>query len=312
MTRMSSYASLGVLRARLQLAALICAAFLSSNASAQAPHLDGVIDIHVHAAPDSVPRSIDAIDLARLAQSRGMRALVFKDHYAPTAATAYLVHKVVPGILVFGGIDLNLSVGGMNPAAVEKMALTTGHLGKFVWMATYDTRAQVEKSKVPRPFVAVSRDGELLPETKAVIATIAKYRLVMATGHNSSAEDLVLIREARKQGVAQIVVTHAMLSPIDMTIPQMQEAAGLGAYIEFVYNGIIGASRQFDFPDYAKAIRAVGVDRCILSSDMGQPANPLHPDGLELFFAGLLKQGFSQKEIDQMSKVNPAHLLGLD
>jgi hypothetical protein len=296
---------------QLNLALLLCTALLASNAQAQTKPLEGVIDIHVHAAPDSTPRSIDAIDLARLAQSRGMRALVLKNHFAPTAADAYYVSKVVPGIQIFGGVDLNFSVGGMNPAAVEKMALTTGSHGKLVWMATADTCAQVRASKAQRPCVAVARDGELLPETKAVIATIAKYNLVMATGHNSAEEDLMLIREARKQGITHIVVTHGILSPTSMSIPQMQEAAKLGAYVEFVYNGLIGASKQFDFPDYAKAIRAVGPEHCILSSDMGQPPNPLHPDGLLLFFDGLKKQGFTQADIDQMSKVNPAQLLSL-
>jgi hypothetical protein len=296
---------------RIQLALLLCAALLCSNARAQTRPLDGVIDIHTHAAPDSTARSIDAIDLAKLAESRGMRAIVLKNHYAPTASDAYYVHKVVPGIQVFGGIDLNLSVGGMNPIAVEKMALTTGHLGKFVWMATYDTRAQVLVSKADRPYVAVASDSQLLPETKAVIAMIKKYDLVMATGHNSPEDDLLLIQEARKQGITHIVVTHAMLSPTSMTIPQMQQAATLGAYIEFVYNGLIGNSKQFDFADYAKAIRAIGPEHCILSSDMGQPANPLHPDALLLFFDGLKKQGLTQADIDQMSKVNPARLLSL-
>jgi hypothetical protein len=296
---------------RFRLALLLCVALLPWSVQAQTKPLDGVIDIHAHTAPDSVPRSIDAIDLARLAQSRGMRAIVFKNHYEPTASVAYLVQKEVPGILAFGGIDLNLSVGGMNPIAVEKMALTTGHLGKFVWMATYDTHAQVIASGQDRPYVAVSRNGELLPETRAVIAMIAKYNLVMATGHNSPQDDLLLIREARKQGITHIVVTHPMMTPIHMTIPQMQEAAGLGAYLEFVYNGLTGASKEFDFADYAKAIRAIGVEHCILSSDMGQPANPLHPDGLQLFFDGLKKQGFSQSDIDQMSKINPARLLSL-
>ena len=291
--------------------AFACGSFFLCIAQGQSKPLDGVIDIHVHTAPDSVARSIDAIDLARLAESRGMRAIVLKNHFAPTAADAYLVQKVVPGIQVFGGIDLNLSVGGMNPIAVEKMALTTGHHGKLVWMATYDTYAQVMKAKENRPYVAVSRNGELLPETKAVIAMIAKYNLVMATGHNSAEDDLLLIQEARKEGVKEMVVTHAMLSPISMTIPQMQEEAKLGAYIEFVYNGLIGGSKEFDFADYAKAIREVGVDHCILSSDMGQPANPLHPDGLQLFFDGLRNQGLSQADIDRMSKVNPARLLGL-
>jgi hypothetical protein len=297
---------------RIRFALLLCGALLSLDARSQTKPLDGVIDIHAHSAPDSVPRSIDSVDLARLAESRGMRAIVFKNHYEPTASVAYLVHKVVPGIQVFGGIDLNLSVGGMNPAAVEKMALTTGHLGKLVWMATFDTHAQVLASKQDRPYVAISHNGELLPETKAVIATIAKYNLVMATGHNSPEEDLLLIHEARRQGVTHIVVTHPMMTPIHMSIPQMQRAASLGAYLEFVYNGLIGTSKEFDFADYAKAIRAVGVEHCILSSDMGQPGNPLHPDGLQLFFDGLRQQGFSQSDIDQMSKVNPAQLLSLN
>ena len=296
---------------RARIATLICAGLLACGARAQMKPLDGVIDIHVHTAPDSVPRSIDAIDMAKLAESRGMRAVVLKNHFEPTAMEAYLVQKIVPGIQVFGGVDLNLSVGGMNPAAVEKMALTTGHLGKVVWMATYDTRAQVEKSGEHRPFVAVSQNGELVPEAKAVIAMIVKYDLVLATGHNSPEDDLLLLREAKKQGVKEMVVTHAILPPTSMNIEQMQEAAKLGAYIEFVYNGLTGKSKAFDFADYAKAIRAVGVDHCILSSDMGQPGNPLHPDGLVLFFDGLKKQGFTQTDIDQMSKVNPARLLSL-
>ncbi|MGH9692897.1 MAG: DUF6282 family protein, partial [Bryobacteraceae bacterium] len=53
--------------------------------------LAGAIDVHVHCAPDSVPRAIDAIDLAKLAKARGMRGLVLKSHWEPTASVAYLV-----------------------------------------------------------------------------------------------------------------------------------------------------------------------------------------------------------------------------
>jgi predicted metal-dependent phosphotriesterase family hydrolase len=92
----------------------------------------------------------------------------------------------------------------------------------------------------------------------------------------------------------------------------MLEAAKMGAYIEFTYNGLIGKSKEFDMAGYAKAIRFVGVEHCILSSDMGQPGNPLHPDALAAFYKGLKDQGFSQAQIDRMSKTNPAHLLGLE
>ncbi|HVU46269.1 MAG TPA: DUF6282 family protein [Terracidiphilus sp.] len=299
------------MRKSLLLPLIVCLAAVSSRAQQQST-LAGAIDIHVHAAPDSVPRSIDAIDLARMAKARGMRGLVLKSHYEPTASLAYIVRKEVPGIEVFGGIDLNLTVGGMNPLAVEHMAAITGGYGRFVWMSTYDSEAQVKYDKQDRPFVPVVRNGELLPAAKQVITVIARRNLVMATGHNSPDVDLLLLREARAQGVRHMVVTHAMIEPIHMSISEMQQSAQLGAYIEFVYNGLIGKAKEFSFADYAKAIRAVGVDRCILSSDMGQPGNPLHPDGLEAFFKGMREQGFTEAEIDRMAKQNPAHLLGLD
>ena len=121
----------------------------------------------------------------------------------------------------------------------------------------------------------------------------------------------MIVREAKKAGVEHIVVTHAMLAPVQMTIPQMREATALGAYLEFVYNGVAGKGKEFEMADYAKAIRAVGAKHCILSSDMGQVGNPLHPDGLEAFFRGLAKEGISQADIELMSRTNPARALGL-
>src|SRR5437763_11557739 len=147
--------------------------------------LDGVIDIHAHADPDSMARSIDAIDLAKLAKSRGMRGLVLKNHYEGTASLAYLVRKEVAGIEAFGGIDLNLTVGGINPAAVERMTMVTGGWGRVVGMPTFDAENQVRYAKENRPFVSVSRDGQLLPAVKEVIGIIAKHNLVLATGHSS-------------------------------------------------------------------------------------------------------------------------------
>jgi hypothetical protein len=241
-----------------------------------------------------------------------MRALVLKSHWEPTASLAYLARKAVPGIEVFGGIDLNRSVGGVNPTAVERMASIKGGWGRVVWLPTFDAENQVRYSKENRPFVAVSKGGELLPEVKEVIAIVAKRRLTLETGHSSPAECLAIVREARRQGVDRIVVTHAMLAPIGMSIPEMLEAAKLGAYLEFVYNGVIGPNKEFEIGDYVKAIRAVGARSSILASDLGQAGNPLHPDGLEAFFSALRKAGISQAEIDLMAKSNPAKVLGLD
>ena len=277
--------------------------------------LAGVIDIHVHSDPDSLPRSIDAIDLAKLAKQRGMRGLVLKNHYESTAALAYVVRKEVPGIEIFGGIDLNRSVGGINPAAIERMVLMKGGWGKVVWMPTFDNENQVKASKENRLFVSVSKNGRLLPEVMEVIQLVAKHQLTLETGHSSAADGLLIVHAARQAGVQHVVVTHAMSDPISMTIPQMQQAAREGAYIEFVYGATIppnnGTPARLKMSDYAKAIRAVGPQSCILSSDLGQPGRPLHPDGLAQFFQALRKEGISQADIDLMSKTNPARALGL-
>ena len=70
---------------RSQLAAM----FLVFSLSANAQTLSGAIDMHAHSDPDGVPRKIDAVDLARLAKERGMRAIVLKNHYEPTQSLAY-------------------------------------------------------------------------------------------------------------------------------------------------------------------------------------------------------------------------------
>ncbi len=274
-------------------------------ASARAQTLDGAIDMHAHSYPDGVARSIDAVDLAKLAKSRGMRALVLKNHYEPTASLAYIVRKEVPGIEVFGGISLDLTVGGVNPAAVEWMTKGKGGYGKVVWLPTYDSENQAGRSG--RPFSPVVRNGVVTPEVSQVIAIAAKNNLVLETGHSSPAEALIIIREAKRQGVQNVMVTHAMSGSVNMSIADMQEAAKMGAYLEltFVRAGSDAAEA------YVKAIRAVGPEFIVLSSDLGQANNPLHPDGLLAMYQYLASQGIPITDIDRMAKVNPAKLLGL-
>ena len=273
--------------------------------------LAGAIDVHVHSYPDDRPRSIHAIDVAKLARTRGMRAIVLKNHYESTAGTAYLVRQVIPDIEVFGGVALNLTVGGINAAAVDHMARVSGGWGRIVWMPTFDAENQVRFSKENRPSVSVSRNGELLPEVKTVIGLIAKHNLVLATGHSTPAEGLMLLREARQQGVRQMIVTHAIQAPVLMSVPQMKEAASLGAFIEFVGGAPEGQGAAARLDGIAEAIRQVGAASSILSSDLGQMGNPLPPDGFATFIEALRKRGFSDSDLTTMSKQNPARLLGL-
>lgn len=279
--------------------------FFPSILSAQT--LAGVIDVHVHADPDSRARTEDVIDVARLAKAQGMRGLVFKNHNEPTAAVVYLVRKLVPGLEVFGSITLNLTVGGMNAAAVEEMASVKGGWGRIVCMPTEDSEYWVARSKQNRPSVPVVVNGQLTPQVKEVLDVIARRKLTLATGHIAPKESLLLIREACKLGIDRIVVDQAMV--VGMTVSQMQEAAKIGAFVEFVYGPLF--DKRHTIQEYAAAIRAVGPEHCIVSSDLAQPGYPQSPDGFVAYIKALQEQGFTQSEIDQMAKKNPATLLGL-
>ncbi len=283
--------------------------------------LKGVIDFHVHSAPDVFGRSLDDFDVARKAAEAGMGAIVLKNHVAETAARAYLARKAVPGIQVYGGITLNRAVGGVNPAAVEWMMRMLGRYGKVVWLPTFEADHHVKFFKEAPEGIKVVEGNRVLPQVEEVMKICAQNDLVLETGHASAEEALLLIERARELGVQKIVVTHAMAAVVDMSLEQLKEAAELGAYLEVIYlTHLMGPTahlewmrrwKQTSIADYARAIKAIGAEHFILSSDLGQTENPTPMDGYRTLMAGLKKEGLQDDQIDLMARKNPARLLGL-
>jgi hypothetical protein len=288
-----------------------------------APSLAGVIDIHAHVAPETsmmnFKRAFDAIEAAQIARLYGMRGIVLKEHYTETGSWAYLASQVVPGVELFGGIVLNKAVGGINPTAVEAMALERGKRGRVVYMPTVDAAARVPNSPTA---VAVSRNGQLLPEVLEVLRVIAKYDLGLSTGHVSAEEALMVVRAAKQAGVNKIYVQHPNHGGIVMSMAQMKEAVRLGALIEIVLSGegltgggprtINAENPVMDYgPQKIADIRALGPANIVISTDLGQPGRVNYAQAFQTALAVLAKSGFSQAEIDMMTRQNPARFLGL-
>jgi hypothetical protein len=160
--------------------------------------------------------------------------------------------------------------------------------------------------------VPIAKNGELLPKVIEVLELMAREKLALATGHSSPAESLLLIREAKKRGVDRIIVTHPMNTLVKMSVEQQKEAAKLGAFLEYPYNILLPTAEGVGIEPVAKAIREVGPQHCIITSDLGQVGNAVHTDGLLLFVRQLHERGFTTQETDQMTKQNPARFLGLE
>ena len=276
--------------------------------------LVGAIDMHCHFGPDPHRRrSVDALELAMEATAAGYAGVVLKSHDYPTAAVAALVEKAVGGARLFGSICCDAEVGGVNPAAVEA-ALRIG--AKVVWLPTHSSRLSDPGSKMHPDFAGgdiaiVDDSGALLEETLEVLALVLEHDAIVATGHTSRAEHFAVVREYASKGT--VVVTHARQTSCqpDLSVADCVALAELGATIEFSAITCLGPFAGRPVAEVAQAIEAVGVERCIVSTDFGQRKNPHPAEGLQLMADALVEAGINESSVRRMVCETPARLLRL-
>lgn len=276
--------------------------------------ISGLIDMHVHSAPDVRPRHADDIELARTAAQAGMQAILLKSHVTITADRAQMAEKVVTGVRVFGSLALNEAVGGLNPAAVEA-AIRLG--AREIWMPTlsaaneldYLRRTDPENASNRKGISVLQEDGRLVPAAREILALIAEAGIVLGTGHLSPQEVQVLVPAAVKQGVRCVLVTHPEAGVSNLPL-ELQSALALpGVWFERCY--VCTLEEAIPLATIAANIRALGPERNILTTDLGLAGLPAPVDGLRACLQGLLELGFSWQELVLMTRDNPALLLGL-
>ncbi len=278
-------------------------------------NLEGTIDLHVHTAPDVWPRRLDDLALAREAAAAGMRALLLKSHHTLTADRAAVVDGLVKDIRVFGGLALNDFVGGLNPAAVEA-ALALG--ARQIWMPTISAANHRRVHGIPEGGISILDEaGALRPVVFEILDQIAQQDAVLGTGHLSVQEIQHLVPAAQAAGVKRILITHPELSITNMSIAVQQALAGPGVFFERCLiatvppGPLVPPGPTVPLSAIAAAVRQVGPETTVLATDFGQPENPSPVEGLQRYIAGMMELGISRKDIERMTQINPAGLLGL-
>jgi len=269
--------------------------------------LNGVIDLHVHAGPDVRPRKMDAVALARAAKAAGMRAVLLKSHHTITADLAQIVEEVVGGIRIFGGVTLNDAVGGLNPEAV-RAAIALG--AKEIFMPTQSAAHQRRHDGKVGGITILDEAGRVRDEVRRILDLVAQADVILGTCHLSSEEILILVRTARQAGVRKVLVSHPELHGLAIPLAMQQEMASEGAFFERMH---VHGNSVTDWSRLAEIMRAVGIERTVLVTDLGRADYAVDPiQGMGEFLDRLADQGFSQAEIDLMARRTPARLLGLD
>ena len=206
--------------------------------------LHGAIDIHVHAGPhlNSSPRRSDPFEAAEEAREAGMRAIVYMDVFSESCGTAWMVQRRVPGIEVYGGINLNSNYGGINPRAV-KTALNYGAGAKFVQFGTHTTHFMASReARIVDGKPVLLKDlypkfleeefsrairiplDSVTPEIDEILTLIANSPGVyLNTGHVSGEEAMRLVDLAGTYGIKQVVIAEHALG--ELSVEQQKAAA---------------------------------------------------------------------------------------
>lgn len=281
--------------------------------------LNGVSDIHIHAAPDTKARSINELAFAKQAKATGYRSIMYKSNDWSCHDRAYLIRQAVPEFECFGSLCMNKVHGDkVNVYAAEMAVKTTGNFCRCIWMPTLASAYQHKYYQLKEKGIPVLSDsGQVLPEVVRVMEICAEANIIFATGHCSPQESIVLANKAKEVGVNKFVVTHANSLIWTMSPDQIKQVVDLGGFIEYCYlTNLWGKGTGLpDFPRMTDkefvAFVNIAPERSFISTDLGQVNMPNPIEGMRTCINALLKAGMAQQQIDLLVRTNPASLVGL-
>ena len=162
--------------------------------------------------------------------------------------------------------------------------------------------------------MSVVKDGKIVEPLKDVFTLVRDYDVALGTGHISPSEIFNVVEAARDAGVKKIIVTHTDFHIVGMSLEE--EARIVKDYdvlLEKVYAQPIGGGvYKKNLPDNVAHMKKIGCEHFIVSTDGGQMQTPEWYNTIAEYIDYLYDSGFSQEEIDVMTKKNPGKMLGIE
>ena len=294
--------------------------------------MNGAIDLHIHADPSFMTRSVDALTAAEDCLAAGMRAIAVKDHFISTGISAYFantyMHKGGRDFDVYGSICLN-SEYGFNLHAVDT-AIKFG--AKQVFLPTVSSRShkailassnkqggnshfipQKVKAMPPEELRCIDENGALKEEVKAVLRLVKEHDAILQTGHIDYDEMLEVAKYCKEIGLEKVIYTHiSTFTTLDLEkLKKVMDICGYADMNESMLVDATPESVRNTREDLIRYIRAFTPERCIITTDSGSILFPRPAIILRNAIGVYLDAGFTDEEITMMVKTNPEKLLGL-
>lgn len=281
------------------------------------------VDLHCHSGPAAMPRILGHHEAFQDARDAQFKALLYKDHYYVGMPHCAVLEDIYPDAKtkLFSGVALNNATGGVNPHAVDH-AVKLG--GKIVWMPTFSAanhiNAYASKSfpKTARPMLppvplgVLDDNGKLTDDALQILDLIAEADIILAGGHLHISEMHILFAEAKKRGVAKLMVNHPTYI-VGCSDADIRDLVSLGAYMEqSICMFVPSRVHMYSGEDLMHLIDVAGVDHTIFGSDLGLTQAPKPVDGYREIVSLMLDLKVPKADITKMISTNASHLLSLD
>mgnify|MGYP005839878867 CR=1 FL=1 len=285
--------------------------------------LKNAIELHVHSSPSLFSRKQTDWELIEDVKAAKMAGVVIKSHESQTVDRAALIREKEPNLHVYGGLVCNYFTGGLSPVAVDA-AIRLG--AKIIWMPTFSSEKHqccFGKKKTRffnsnRPLLHPKQGLEiwdhqkkLLPEVHEILSLIGEANIILATGHLSPEEVLVLVDEAKKHKVEKILIQHTDLGIARIPFDLEKHLVKKGCILEKCYLACSSDFADITQQAMADSIKKLGADSCVMVTDYGQSHNIPAIKALSQFIEQMISYDIKESEIERMVSYNPKQLLGI-
>ena len=152
--------------------------------------------------------------------------------------------------------------------------------------------------------------GRLLPAVRDTVRLCADHGVALSFGHLSPPEMDALAEEIGAIGYRRAFIDHPFSEVFELDVPKMKRWAEAGVRFALTWDELsplLGVDPQ----DMVAAIRAIGPDHFMLSSDAGIPLLPQTVEAYRLLAATLRAYGMGEAEMRQLMTGSAKEMLTL-
>ncbi len=153
--------------------------------------------------------------------------------------------------------------------------------------------------------------GRLLPVIRDTVRLCADHGVALSFGHLSPREMDALAEETAALGYTRAFIDHPFSEVFELDVPEMKRWADAGVRFALTWDELsplLGVDAQ----DMVAAIRAIGPEHFMLSSDAGIPILPPTVEAYRLLAATLRAYGMTEPEMRHLMSTSAEHIVNIN